>query len=216
MFSLNTNILISKKELKQSKQQIKETQSTFSPTLTGDIRYRKDHTNNPSSNSPPDFGVNESIVYSLNLNLPLSAGGRDLYTLKKNNIEFEKSHVDLIKSGEDSLQAFNNHIANINDYSRSLESYKLIIKANYASYNGIKKAHRLGTRTITDLLSAESKLFNSIRDYESARYNYIIEMININEVIGLLNMHYIKSIMHDMVPMSDNLSSSPIPLHLIK
>ncbi|WP_299495336.1 TolC family protein [uncultured Shewanella sp.] len=216
MFVLNTNILISKKELKKSKQQIKEAQSTFSPTLTGDIRYRKDNTNNPSSNSPPDFGINESIVYSLNFSLPLSTGGSDLYTYRKNKVEFEKSHLDLIKSGEDSLQTFNNLIANINDFSRSLESYSLIIKANYASYNGIKKAHKLGTRTITDLLSAESKLFNSIRDYESARYNYVIDLINLNEVIGLLNMHYINSIMSDMVPMTDNLSSSPIPLHLIK
>lgn len=216
MYQLNTDILISKKQLNLSKQKIKETQSEFSPTLTGDVSYRKDNTNNPSSNSPPDFGINESVVYSLNLNLPISTGGSDLYTYRKNKIEFEKTHLDLIKSGEDSLQAFNNHIENINDFSRSLDSYSLIIKANYASYNGIKKAHKLGTRTITDLLSAESKLFNSIRDYESARYNYVIEIINLHELIGLLNMHSIKNIMNDMVPITDDLSSSPIPLHLIK
>ncbi|MCL1124264.1 TolC family protein [Shewanella surugensis] len=216
MYELNTSILISKKQLNQSKQNIRETQAEFSPTLTGDVSYRKDNSNNPSSNSPPDFGINESIVYSLNFHLPLSTGGSDLYTYRKNKIGYEKTHLDLIKSGEDSLQSFNNYIANINDFSRSLDSYSLIIKANYASYNGIKKAHKLGTRTITDLLSAESKLFNSIRDYESARYNYIIEIINLNKTVGLLNTHSIKSIMNDMVPLTDDLSSSPIPLHLIK
>lgn len=216
LFQLNLDILIAKQQLKKSKQKIKETASTFSPTLSGDISYRKDNTNNPSENSPPNFGISESIVYSINFDLPLSSGGRDIYTYRKNNIEYEKSHLELMKSGEDSIQQFYNYIENINDYSRSLETYTLIIKANYASYNGIKKAHKLGTRTITDLLAAESKLFNSIRDYESARYNYIIEIINLNELIGLLNDYFIRDIMDDMLPVTDDLSSSPIPLHLIK
>ncbi|WP_298772909.1 TolC family protein [uncultured Shewanella sp.] len=216
LFQLNLDILISKKQLKKSKQKIKETASSFSPTLTGDISYRKDNTNNPSDNSPPNFGISESVVYSINFDLPLSSGGRDIYKYRKNNIEYEKSHLDLMQSGEDSIQQFYNYIENINDYSRSLETYTIIIKANYSSYNGIKKAHKLGTRTITDLLSAESKLFNSIRDYENARYNYIIEIINLNELIGLLNDYFIKDIMSDMLPITNDLSSSPIPLHLIK
>lgn len=147
--------------------------------------------------------------------MPILNGGRDYYRYEQNKVDIERTEIDLQDSKDQSQQQFDEFIYNINDYSASLASLKTIIQANYASYNGIQKAHKLGTRTITDLLSAESKLFSSIRDYESARYDYIINLVQLNDLIGNLNMNTIGKIAEQMSPVSDRKTDTPIPLHLL-
>ena len=105
-------------------------------------------------------------------------------------------------------------ILNINDFSQSVFTYETIIKANYSSYKGIKRAHSLGTRTITDLLSAESKLFNSIRDYESAKYDYVIESIKLDRLVGNLSPLSVEKIMLMMDNESTIRHQDIIPEHL--
>ncbi|GAL16316.1 outer membrane efflux protein [Vibrio astriarenae] len=90
----------------------------------------------------------------------------------------------------------------INDLSQSVESYERIIRANYASYRGIQRAQQLGTRTITDLLAAESKLFNAVRDYQNTRYDYVINLINLEKSTGMLSLDSVQKLTNLMVEMN--------------
>ncbi|PSU44636.1 ABC transporter permease [Photobacterium frigidiphilum] len=215
LYTSGYDLLIAQQQVKKSRQTLKETGATFVPSLTGSIGYTYDDTNDASATVLPDNGVTEEAVYTLKLDVPILNGGRDYYRYEQNKFDIERTEIDLQDSKDQSQQQFDEFIYNINDYSASLASLKTIIQANYASYNGIQKAHKLGTRTITDLLSAESKLFSSIRDYESARYDYIINLVQLNELIGNLNMNTIGKIAEQMSPVSDRKTDSPIPLHLL-
>lgn len=215
MYTSDLSLLIAKHEVSKSRQVLKETGSTFIPSLKGSIGYTYDNTNEASARVYPDKGVTEETVYTLTLDVPILNGGRDYYRYQKNKVDIEKTEIDLQNNKNLSQQQFDEFIYNINDFSASLTSLTTIIQANHASYIGIQKAHKLGTRTITDLLSAESKLYSSIRDYESARYDYVINLIKLNERIGNLNMATVGKITEQMSPMGDDRSQFPIPLHLM-
>ncbi|MDV5167891.1 TolC family protein [Photobacterium rosenbergii] len=215
MYTSDLTLLIAKQEVNKSRQVLRETGSTFVPSLKGSIGYTYDNTNDASAKIYPDKGVTEETVYTLTLDVPILNGGRDYYRYQLNKVDIDRTEIDLQNSKNFSQQQFDEFIYNINDFSASLTSLTTIIQANYASYIGIQKAHKLGTRTITDLLSAESKLYGSIRDYESARYDYVINLIQLNERIGNLNMATVGKIAEQMSPMGDDSSQSPIPLHLM-
>ena len=215
MYTSDLSLLIAKQEVSKSRQVLRETGATFAPSLSGSVGYTYDNTNDASAKLYPDKGVTEETVYTLTLDVPILNGGRDYYRYQQNKVDIDRTEIDLQDSKNFSQQQFDEFIYNINDFSASLTSLTTIIQANYASYMGIQKAHKLGTRTITDLLSAESKLYGSIRDYESARYDYVINLIQLNERIGNLNMATVGKIAEQMSPMSADSSQSPIPLHLM-
>ncbi|MEZ8738620.1 TolC family protein [Photobacterium swingsii] len=215
MYTSGYDLLIAQQEVKRNRQSLKETGATFAPSLKGSVGYTYDNTNDASANVFPNNGTTEEAVYTLTLDVPIFNGGKDYYRYAQNKVNIERAEIDLQDSKQQSQQAFDTFIYDINDYSASLRSLTTIIQANYASYKGIQKAHKLGTRTITDLLSAESKLFSSIRDYENARYDYIIALVQLNELIGNLNLSTIGKIAAQMSPTSDSKTDSPIPLHLL-
>ncbi|WP_255526668.1 TolC family protein [Photobacterium sp. BZF1] len=215
MYTSDLSLLIAKQEVNKSRQVLRETGSTFAPSLKGSIGYTYDNTNDASAKIYPDKGVTEETVYTLTLDVPILNGGRDYYRYQQNKVDIDRTEIDLQNSKNLSQQQFDEFIYNINDFSASLTSLTTIIQANYASYIGIQKAHKLGTRTITDLLSAESKLYGSIRNYENARYDYVINLIQLNERIGNLNMATVGKIAEQMSPVGDDSSQSPIPLHLM-
>ncbi|MGR5142255.1 TolC family protein [Photobacterium sp. DNB23_23_1] len=215
MYASDLSLLIAKQAVTRSRQVLKETGAAFVPSVKGSIGYTYDDTNDASAKLYPDKGVTEETVYTLTLDVPILNGGRDYYRYQQNKVDIDRTEIDLQDSKNASQQQFEEFIYNINDFSASLTSLTTIIQANYASYIGIQKAHKLGTRTITDLLSAESKLYSSIRDYESARYDYVINLIQLNERIGNLNMATVGKIAEQMSPMNDDSSQSPIPLHLM-
>ncbi len=63
--------------------------------------------------------------------------------------------------------------------SRSFRS-KLILSAMEAGYS-------VGTRTIVDVLDATTTLFNASEKLANARYNYLINELNIKSALGTLN-----------------------------
>ncbi|WP_232321902.1 TolC family protein [Photobacterium jeanii] len=215
MYESDYQLLIAQRQVTQSRQALKETGADFVPSLKGSIGYTYDNTNDATANVFPDKGVTEEAKYALTLDVPILNGGRDYYRYEQNKVNIEKAEIDLEDRKQQSQQSFDEFIYNINDFSASLDSLAEIIKANYASYIGIQKAHKLGTRTITDLLSAESKLFSSIRDYENARYDYIITTLQLNDRIGNLTPVTIGKIAEQMSPMNDSKADSPIPFHLL-
>ncbi|MGF1724640.1 TolC family protein [Photobacterium nomapromontoriensis] len=215
LYTSGYDVLIAQQEVDKSRQALKETGAEFIPSLKGSIGYTYDNTNDASAKIHPEKGITEEVVYTLTLDVPIFNGGKDYFRYKQNKTNIERADIDLQDSKQQSQQHFDEFIYNINDYSVSLESLTIIIQANYSSYIGIQKAHKLGTRTITDLLSAESKLFSSIRDYERARYDYIITLIQLNELVGNLTLNTINKIAAKMSPANDGTADSPIPLHLI-
>ncbi|MFA0087959.1 TolC family protein [Vibrio sp. 10N.261.51.F12] len=211
----NNDIILSQKTLERSFRTLKETGSNFAPNLSANASYRHEDTNNYDLSSNPNAtGISDDRSLGLVLSVPITTGGSDYYAYQKNKKTIERNDLLLTDSQNTVKNDVETSILNINDFSQSVFTYETIIKANYSSYKGIKRAHSLGTRTITDLLSAESKLFSSIRDYESAKYDYVIESIKLDRLVGNLSPLSIEKIMLLMANESTIRHQDIIPEHL--
>lgn len=210
----NLDIIIARQQVSRNNSLLSESGSDFLPSLSASISYNNNDSNAPSQD-PLDTGISNQTVYSLNLDIPITSGGSDYYRYEKTALELSQAKIDYQNQIKNTQQAFNVIINNINDNAESLTSLETIIRANHTSYQGIQKAYKLGTRTITDLLAAESKMFNSIRDYENARYSYVIETLNLENLLGNLDESKISNISRLMSVTSASNTESPIPLHLL-
>ncbi|WP_122032201.1 TolC family protein [Aliivibrio sp. EL58] len=212
---LNNDLLIAKKTVERSRRSLKESGSNFLPTVSLSASYRHDDTNNYDRTDPSAAGESNSTNVKLNLAVPILSGGSDYYDYQKSSSAIDRNELLYQDSLFSTRNDVNNSVLNINDYSQSIESYENIIRANYSSYKGIQRAYQLGTRTITDLLSAESKLFSALRDYESARYDYIIEVIKLEQIKGILAISSIENIMTLMSNIEGRDNQDLVPKHLL-
>jgi outer membrane protein TolC len=209
----NLDIQIAKRQVSKNVNLLRESGSKFLPSLSTSISYSYNDTNDVTD--ADDLGISEQVVYSLNLDIPIISGGRNIYGYQKSQLELTKAEIDFNDQYEKNQQLFHETISDINDSADSLVSFQAILKANYASYRGIQKAYKLGTRTVTDLLAAESKLFNSIRDYENTRYSYLTQTLKLEQISGRLNLSTIDKISALMEKMDSENAQSPIPYHLL-
>ncbi|MEZ8943267.1 TolC family protein [Vibrio sp. 10N.247.311.12] len=212
---LNNDLLVAKKNVERSRRSLKESGSNFLPTVSLSASYRHDDANNFDKTDITATGESNSTSVGLNLAVPILSGGSDYYGYQKSSTAIERTELLYQDSLYTTRNSVNTSVLNINDFSQSISSYENIIRANYASYKGIQRAYQLGTRTITDLLAAESKLFSALRDYESARYDYIIETIKLEQIKGILSIQSIESVMQLMSDIEGRDNQDLVPKHLL-
>ncbi|MDN2483090.1 TolC family protein [Vibrio agarivorans] len=212
----NSDVLIARNTLEVTRQGLKESAANFVPTLQMTGGYNYDYTHDfEDTADPAATGKSDSANIGLNLNIPILSGGSDYYDYQKSSKSIERQEILYQDTLFSTRNEVNTVIMDINDLSDSVESYERIIRANYASYRGIQRAQQLGTRTITDLLAAESKLFNAVRDYQNTRYDYAINIINLEKSKGSLSIESIQNLMSLMVEMNPETDEELIPMHLL-
>lgn len=212
----NNSVLVSKLEVQIAKRSLQESGADFLPSVSVTGSYRNDDSNNYDRTDLTATGKSESMTLGLNLSVPIISGGSNYYSYSKNSTTLERRQILLENTFVQTRDSTYQTILNINDLSQAISTFETIIKANYSSYQGIQRAYQLGTRTITDLLAAETKLFNSLRDYQNARYDYVIESIKLERLIGTLNIESISRVMGMMVNISELDKNYIVPPHLIK
>jgi outer membrane protein TolC len=199
MLNNNNDINISLAMIDNSRIDTNIKKSAFLPTLKASISKTFDDTSNDVSNVQPYNGKSSSLVYNLNLSIPIFNGGKDYYQVKQSNENTSESLLDLDNAISNSRFEINKIINEINKNQRSIESLKLSIKSNHGSYSGQVKAYNSGSRTLTDVLSSEKKLFDSIRNYYNTYYDYLINIITLQEIQGDLDLEDIDFLSNKMM-----------------
>ncbi|MEZ9370673.1 TolC family protein [Shewanella sp. 10N.286.51.B2] len=194
----NYDIIISQYNIKKSETTLDKTKSGFYPTISASANYSV----NDSNNNVETY--NDDISYSLNINVPIMSGGSTYYEYQKNKNKIFQSIANHRQSIDDAGVEFDELIYQINDNVTSINLLRKIIISNYSVYKGTQKAYKIGTKTLTDLLSSESNLYNSIRDFYSNQYDYIINMTKFDALLGPVDLNILSALSNSMVPIQNN------------
>ncbi len=123
----------------------------------------------------------------LNLSLPIYSGGAVTSQVKQAQYAYvgaseqlESAHRSMVQTVRSSWNNVNASLSNIQAYEQSVVSYQSSLDAMEAGYS-------VGTRTIVDVLDATSALYNARQQLSNARYNYLINQLNIKYAVGTLN-----------------------------
>jgi outer membrane protein len=86
--------------------------------------------------------------------------------------------------------SFNNISASIS----SIKAYEQVVVSNQSSLDAMEAGYQVGTRTILDVLTATTDLYQSKQRLADARYDYLINQLNIQSALGTLNMSDLTSL----------------------
>ena len=143
---------------------------------------------NSSKVPPPGVDRLSSREIAVNLDVPIFSGGATVAATQaaifKTNAALQQLEAAYRDTESNTRVAYNSvltQISQVGALSQCVKSSKIALKATQA-------AKVAGTRTIVDVLNAQSDLLNAQRDYAKARYEYIMNGLKLKQVTGSLNI----------------------------
>jgi outer membrane protein len=128
----------------------------------------------------------ESGVLGLQLAIPLYAGGgvqagvrQAAHTHEQRRAELELARREVERQTRDAYEGVVVGISRVEALAQALKSNRTALETTEAGY-------RVGARTVTDTLDAQSALYRAERDYARARYDYLLNTLRLKQSTGQL------------------------------
>lgn len=139
-----------------------------------------------STNSPADqTQANDSI--GIQITVPIFSGGatssrvrQRVYLHRAARERLERTHRETERATRDAYLGVISEISRVKALKQALESSRTAIQATEAGFE-------VGTRTTVDVLDSRRQLFEAQTNYSRSRYDYIINVLNLQLASGTLN-----------------------------
>lgn len=201
----NRNLSLLQARLSQdlAREQIRQAQDGHLPTLN--LNASSSVSNNSysgSKNVTQDRDIGQNQI-GLSFNLPLYQGGMVNSQVKQAQYNFVGASEQLESAHRSVVQTVRSSFNNVNASISSINAYKQAVVSAQSSLDAMEAGYSVGTRTIVDVLDATTTLYNAKQQLSNARYNYLINELNIKSALGTLNEQ-------DLVALNNTLGK-PIP-----
>ena len=181
----NYAVTAAQESLKQSKSGHAPTVNAFAKYVTGD----NDSIGFINNSSLPGFynGDADQSTVGVELNVPLYSGGltssqvRQSYdVLQQTEYQQESLRRQVVQNARDFYRAVNSNVEQVAARKQTIVSNKSALEATQIGFE-------VGTRDIVDVLNAQRQLFTAVRNYNPARYAYIISNLRRKQTAGTLS-----------------------------
>ena len=191
----NLNLQASNYAVSAAEETLRQRKSGHAPTLDAVASYQKgDNDSLGFSNSgnrlpgqDPFSGDVEQRSIGLQLNIPLYSGGltssqvREAYQRVNQSEQLRESlRRQVVQNTRDLHRAVNTDVETVQARKQSIISNQSALEATEIGY-------QVGTRNIVDVLDAQRQLYNSVRTYNFARYDYILNNLRLKQAAGTLS-----------------------------
>ena len=168
-----------------AKMQIDLAQTGHLPTLDLGLNYGYNNTDY-DNNLPNDIDTNTASI-GLNLNVPIYTGGRITSLVKQAQYNFVVSSEDLVETFRGTEAQINSGYNNVNASISSIRAFEQTVISSRSALDATEAGFEVGTRTIVDVLDATRNLYASENQLANARYDYIINMLQLKFSAGTLS-----------------------------
>ena len=181
----NLNLMSARLGQELSREGVRLASSGHLPTLGLQGSVWVSDTNVTSGPTPSTNGDSTSV--GVVLSIPIYSGGRT-------SSEVRQAEYGFISSSEALEQAYREIQKNVRAAHNNIVASISSIKANEQAVVSAKSAldateagYEVGTRTIVDVLNSTRSLYNTNRQLANARYDYLINTLNLQGAVGVLN-----------------------------
>lgn len=182
----NPGVLSAALDFEAKKEDAKAARATSLPTLDLRMAYNWSQSGNSISITAPNLArINTGIT--LNLTVPLYAGGRNSAKLKQAYFTRDASEESLLKSRRDNTQATRNAYRSVDTDVRAVAARAQAILSAQSALEATQVGAEVGTRNVVDVVLAQRTLFQAQRDYANARFNYVMDSLNLRMAAGTLS-----------------------------
>jgi outer membrane protein len=135
----------------------------------------------------PSDADSEDTTYAVQVTLPIFSGGATSSRVRQAQYRhtaarerLERTIRETERSTRDAYLGVNSEVARVQSLKQAVESAQTALQATEAGYE-------VGTRTSVDVLQARQRLFQSQTDYARSRYDYLLNVLRLQQAAGTLD-----------------------------
>ncbi|WP_437881018.1 TolC family outer membrane protein [Pseudomonas sp. LRF_L74] len=189
----NLNLQASNFAVAAAEETLRQRKAGHAPTLDAVASYQKGDNDslgftNTGIPGDPVYGndVSQRSI-GLQLNIPLYSGGltssqtREAYQrLSQSEQQREGLRREVVQNTRNLHRAVNTDVETVQARKQSIISNQSALQATEIGY-------QVGTRNIVDVLDAQRQLYSAVRNYNDARYDYILNNLRLKQAAGTLS-----------------------------
>ena len=192
----NLNLLAVNYAVTAAEETLRQRRAGHAPTLDAVASYRKgdnDALGFSNSQSIPGFdmprytGDVEQRSIGLQLNIPLYSGGLTTSQSREAYYQLSQSEQQRESLRRQVVEATRNLHRAVNTDIEQVQARRQSIISNQSALEATEIGYQVGTRNIVDVLDTQRRLYGAVRDYNNARYDYILDNLRLKQAAGTLN-----------------------------
>lgn len=171
---------------------LRQRKAGHAPTLDAVAQYKRgDNDSLGFSNTPANTAryssAAEQSSIGLQLNIPLYSGG-----LTQSQVRESTQRLSQVEQQRESLRrqvvenTRNLHRA-VNTDVETVQARKQSIISTQSALEATEIGYQVGTRNIVDVLDAQRQLYSAVRNYNNARYDYLLNNLRLKQAAGSLS-----------------------------
>ena len=169
-----------------AKQQIDLAQTGHEPTLDLGANLGSEYTDYKNSGTGYDDGTLNTGSIGFKFNLPLYSGGAVDSRVKQAQFNYVSASEALEKNYRSIQADLYRSYNDVNGAIGSVRAYQQSVISAQSALTATRAGYEVGTRTVVDLLDATTKLYSAKQQLSSARYGYILKLLQLKQVAGNL------------------------------
>lgn len=187
----NLNLKASEYAVTAAEENLRQRKAGHAPSLDAVAQYKRgDNDSLGFSSSASGVGYRgdaEQRSIGLQLNIPLYSGG-----LVSSQVRESTQRLDQVQQQRESLRRVvventRNFYRAVNTDVETVQARRQSIISTQSALEATEIGYQVGTRNIVDVLNAQRQLYSAVRNYNNARYDYILNNLRLKQVAGTLS-----------------------------
>jgi outer membrane protein len=195
--SQNLNLVASRLDERLARDEIAFRRTGHYPTLDLVVRTTErtsDQTVTTLLGTQTDSLTNPEDSISLQLSVPLFAGGGTSSRVREAVYLHRAAREQLQRvTRETERQARDTYLGVLSEISR-VQALRQAVSSSRTALEATQAGFDVGTRTIVDVLNSQFALYAAITNYERARYDYILNALQLKQAAGTLQVQDLEEI----------------------
>ena len=179
----NRDVAAAKQEIQIAKREVEKQRASRYPTV--DLVIARDY-----SESGTNYTIGQTYgttSISLQMSVPIYSGGYVSASVRQAQAKRLKAQEQLSwqeRSVESDIRKYYNGVITA---IAQIKAYDQAVKSHDIALTGTKKGFEMGQRSNVDVLNAQQKLIESKRNLSKARYQYILNLLQLKDSAGALS-----------------------------
>ncbi|MET1077524.1 MAG: TolC family outer membrane protein [Pseudomonas sp.] len=191
----NLNLQASNYAVDAAEETLRQRKAGHAPTLDAVASYRKGDNDSLGFSNSDASGLSgrsygsdvEQRTIGLQLNVPLYSGGLTSSQVRESYQRLNQTEQQRESLRRQVVQDTRNLHRAVNTDVEQVQARKQSIISNQSALEATEIGYQVGTRNIVDVLDAQRQLYSSVRDYNNARYDYILNNLRLKQAAGTLS-----------------------------
>ncbi|WP_447589039.1 TolC family outer membrane protein [Aquipseudomonas campi] len=187
----NLNLQASNYAVDAAEETLRQRKAGHAPTVDAIAQYQRGDNDalgfSNNAGNPTRYGSDvEQTTIGVQLSIPIFSGGLTSSQVRESYQRLSQTEQQRESLRRQVVENTRNLHRAVNTDVETVQARKQSIISNQSALEATEIGYQVGTRNIVDVLDAQRQLYSSVRNYNNARYDYILNNLRLKQAAGTL------------------------------